>query len=767
MFKSSSRLIHNSSQSVYLVAMLEISCETLCQIDHINVWFLNNFTGEFNGTNIMLKATQSAMTKARNTRFILMPRTFQYLLTAILITALNATCFGQFPWLPLNGPNGGGVDHIVTVGNTVFVTERTRIYRSSEQGNTWKDIGLVRSCDRITAFATVGERLYIACSDAIYVSTDLGGTWRQLDETFDRISAMVVIDSTLYASSYYDLQMSTDFGESWTSIKDYAPTSHPFHLTHSGSHLFLIHNGHYMSADQGQTWKQLDDSTKRRFNTFLLDGNNLLGGSEQGLHISTDLGTSWTRIGNELQSENVVQLAQFFNHLYAVTDRGVFKSVTNGTTWENVLQSVRISASSRIVNLGNRLLLSHNKYGIYASEDNGESWAQSNSGIVATTVRDLLLYQNKLFAACDINGLSFSNNFRHTWNDIASFKDIGVKCLADAGKSIAVGTTSGWYYSIDSGQTFTKHQDAHTSQTTIHAIAYQNGLLAMVVGQRLCVLYKTEDDGVTWKFLNSTTLPSVPTIHTTYNIENQITIESGVVYAITDGGLSISENEGKSWRTVDAYMLRSDLPHAFTGVGAHGSTVVAAAWGAVQYRSLDFGKTWTVLSRLEDTDIRRFVRYGNGFIAVSSTIRYIADSSTRWIDISDGMTTESFSTVVVTNGYMYACGIRSGVWRRMLSSTSNVGSTLLFPPYSSAISLWPTPAVGFVTLRLPEVTPSRQATITFYSSIGSKVFEQTADRLLEGDHSLTINTLELPNGWYTAVVTVGNQTFAAPCLVQH
>ena len=672
----------------------------------------------------------------------------------------------QAQWQQLNGPYGGTAGGFATVGNTVFTINNEHIYRSSDLGSTWEEVGSGQLGDRLEVIVAVGERLFLSSRDSMYVSTDLGNNWRKLSITFDRISSMVVMDSTLFAACYYDFVVSTDFGESWTSIRDKAPFEYPFTITHSGSHLFLIRRGHYVSTDRGLTWKQMTDSSQRRFNTFLFEGNKLLGGSDYGLHASTDLGTSWTRIGNELKSVNVLQLMRRGNYLYAVTDEGVFRSSTNGATWDNVLLPKRASGMRSIVIARSRLLASHGNDGIYASVDDGTTWTRSNNGLIATSAQGLLHYRNRMFAACGGSGLFVSDDLGNVWEEIAGFEGIEVRWLAHSGQSIVAGTSKGWYRSLDTGRTWTIQDDTYTKNNSVLALSCENGLLAVISNYLRCVVYKSSDDGATWTFLNETTLPAFPTNHTTYNIENHVVVDSGVVYAITDGGLSISETEGRSWRNVDAYMPGSEYPYAFTGVGAHGNNVVVSGWGHLQYRSTDIGKTWSIIGREKDLDIHSFVRYDNGFIAVSRTLRYIADSSTTWVDISDGLKTSSRGTVAIVDDFMYACGSYSGIWRKPLSNIVHVDNDVIDEKQIESVALWPMPTSNIATLTITNAIPG-DATIAFFNVLGTQVLTSTMNVLSGGDHSVTIDTSCLPNGWYTVLVTTGNEVVVGRCIVEH
>lgn len=693
------------------------------------------------------------------------------LITTILfvLSFLCSVHFSRAQWQQLNGPFGGGLQGLAVVDNTVFATSSEHLFRSVDLGTTWEEVGRGQLGRRLGEMVVYDDRIYVSCEDSMYVSADGGDSWRKLNMKFDRIRSLSVLGSTLIAACYYDILTSTDLGESWTSQRAQAPFRYPYTITQSGDLLFLLKDqDHHVSVDTGRTWTRIADSTRRLYRTFLVEGNRILSGSNQGLHVSTDQGQSWRRLGTALQSEDILQLERIGSHLFAVTENGVFRSTTNAETWEHVFVSIDNEEVRRIAGIGNRLLISHNIDGVHVSTDDGTSWTRSVNGLIALTVRGLLIYRNRIFAACGHLGFYVSDDLGTTWQEVGGFHDVDVRCLVDADKSIVAGTSKGWYRSSDTGRTWQRNEDSYTSDKAVFGIDYENGLMAMISNYARCVVYTSSDDGVSWQFRTDTKLPPLPTNHTTYNSENRVTINSGVVYAITDGGLSISEDQGRSWRTVDANMPGTLFPFAFTAVAAYGNNVVAAGWDYYKYRSTDVGRTWTVFGRFVDHDIRSFLRYGNGFIAVSPTLRYIDDVDTTWIDISNGLITSYFGQALVHDGYLYAAGSSDGIWRRPLATIVHVNEDDRFfradADHPGSVDVWPTPTSTQSTLSF-DTRSAGIAIVSFLDPLGKPALISTATLRSGGEHIIDINTSSLTTGWYTVVITTQDQVLVGRCIV--
>jgi hypothetical protein len=108
-----------------------------------------------------------------------------------------------------------GFDHVVTVdafvriGQTIFAAAWEKIYRSSNNGQSWSIItgeGLSFN-GHVKALTSAGNSLFAAMWEStrynIYVSNDQGDHWTNItqDIHFDKISSMVVYDTMIYAGT--------------------------------------------------------------------------------------------------------------------------------------------------------------------------------------------------------------------------------------------------------------------------------------------------------------------------------------------------------------------------------------------------------------------------------------------------------------------------------------------------------------------------------------------------------------------------------------
>jgi hypothetical protein len=83
-----------------------------------------------------------------------------------------------------------------------------------------------------------------------------------------------------------------------------------------------------------------------------MSGSNIFAGTDRGVFLSTDNGTSWTAVNSGLKDRdttNVLSLAVSGSNIFAGTDSGVFHSTNNGTSWTAI--SSGLPANSTITAL--------------------------------------------------------------------------------------------------------------------------------------------------------------------------------------------------------------------------------------------------------------------------------------------------------------------------------------------------------------------------------------------------------------------------------
>jgi photosystem II stability/assembly factor-like uncharacterized protein len=200
----------------------------------------------------------------------------------------------------------GDVDHVLDSGNTlrvrtfpavdgVFAATETGLYRSADDGQTWKHLDVPREEVYSVVGSPDGKRLYAGTHPAhLSVSTDHGDTWNELDGFQDlpsrdqwhtprhRNEAHVrslgvypaTADRVIAGVEVGGVHISDDAGDTWTERRDGVHNDiHHVLVLGSDEYVASTGNGLYRTRDAGRSWIRLDTGLDHRYfrEAFALD----------------------------------------------------------------------------------------------------------------------------------------------------------------------------------------------------------------------------------------------------------------------------------------------------------------------------------------------------------------------------------------------------------------------------------------------------------------------------------------------------------------
>ncbi len=257
------------------------------------------------------------------------------------------------------------------------------IYRSSDGGNTWKDMGLKSSqhIGKIVIDPKNSNIVYVAAQGplwnaggdrSLYKTTDAGKTWKAV-LTINKYTGIndIVMDprnpDVLYASSYQRerhvytlidggpgsaLYKSTDAGKTWEKLKQGLPTVDMGRIGLAISHvnpdvIYAIieaadnKGGVFRSTDRGASWEKRSDymtTSPQYYNELVCDPKdvNRVYAMDTWLHVSDDGGKTFHSLGEKYK--HVDNHAMWINpknpNYYLVgCDGGVYESYDKGKNW--------------------------------------------------------------------------------------------------------------------------------------------------------------------------------------------------------------------------------------------------------------------------------------------------------------------------------------------------------------------------------------------------------------------------------------------------
>ena len=361
--------------------------------------------------------------------------------------------FSTAQWTPSNTPPGGHVrDIFATSEGTVYAASSTGMYRLSADATEWA---------RINANVSIGESevpmvenrgtLYFVSADEIFASTDNGETW----DVFctcpkgDPIGLIImdevrVPDMIMYlALRDKGVFRSTDGGTHWKSLNQGLEGEKISAIAAVESTLFAGTN-HGLHRLGSEVWRKLPLDSSKTIYSLTVFKNNLYVGTGPALFEPTsdirqmvrnnqpnsarifrskDLGASWTEITPRSKSRSVglpsgIKILAAGETLLAL-GAIQFQSTDGGKTWTElgVDTDAFMLNSVPSVAVNKRIFYKVGAFGVHRTTDSGESWHLFMDGMDGTRVKDLVSFNNRLYA---YNGseVSQSINGGRTWKSI-------------------------------------------------------------------------------------------------------------------------------------------------------------------------------------------------------------------------------------------------------------------------------------------------------------------------------------------------------------
>lgn len=181
------------------------------------------------------------------------------------------------------------------------------------------------------------------------------------------------------------------------------------------------------STAQADTWESSGLAGQSVFALTRDTAGTLYAGTFGLLYASLDTGQTWAeRPALPPGSADVFGLAvnPVTNHLFAVTEPGVFRSDDGGLSWEFLHED--LVGGYHIAVRGDGRLAVTGSSGTYQSTDNGSTWELVHAVSAGTTIGDGLgLLPSGAFVALNHDGLFRSSGEGQIWSEISTVRDSG------------------------------------------------------------------------------------------------------------------------------------------------------------------------------------------------------------------------------------------------------------------------------------------------------------------------------------------------------
>jgi gliding motility-associated-like protein len=341
---------------------------------------------------------------------------------------------------------------LAVINNQVFgIASNGLLFTSVNGSATWTQIQT--SLGPINSISAHQENLFAATDNGIYLSTDRGLNWISKNNGLIEKSIYAISNVNRYVIARSRVGVtffSDDNGSTWSLA---SLTGGSFKLVENKNVLYAISEQEaYYSLDEGNDWETVRALPGAK--DIVVNGNTLIAGNPYGIYTSTN-GAPWTP-GNysRLTNARIVGFASSAEHLFCATGRGdVLRSGDLGKTWTSISKGLPFNEITAIGYLDNQLLIAKADYGLYRSENAGDSWSRAAS-ITKTT--SIVKHKNHFFASSN-NGVYFSSDKGITWVRLINSPLVGQSLhLFDKQDTLyATSPDYGVSYTSDNGQTWT------------------------------------------------------------------------------------------------------------------------------------------------------------------------------------------------------------------------------------------------------------------------------------------------------------------------
>jgi photosystem II stability/assembly factor-like uncharacterized protein len=458
------------------------------------------------------------------------------------------------------------------------------VYRSDDAGRSWTIIGLAKETVRALAQSPTHPDVFLAGSlTGVYRSLDSGASWERITpehhddlRNFDSVAFDPHDDNIIYAGTYHLPWKTSDGGKNWTNVK-------------AG---------------------MIDDSDVM---SIIVDPNNpdnVHATACSGIYHSMNGALSWVKYQGIpfvfRRTQLIRQDPRDSQTLYAGTTSGLWKT-TNEKDFK------RITPGDWVINAilidpkhPDRIILGTEREGVQISENAGSTFTSANVGFHHQHMQDVAIDKENADRALVV--LTFDTDaFLVTTDGGTSWAPLGPGLKRTDLRHVYAAPT-GWWASLTTGG-WMKYDE--TTKKWVKA-----GLFVpepVVTPAAAPVSTKTRKGAAATAAPKPAPKKKTAPPQLTAFLVNDMAFGNGAWYAGTAGGLLVSKDEGKTWKTAatDDFVKQ---PVQSLEVSADGTQVWAVAQKNLLY-SADYGATWNAkeltfasagnlkLHRLEDANL--------------------------------------------------------------------------------------------------------------------------------------------------------------------
>jgi photosystem II stability/assembly factor-like uncharacterized protein len=671
-------------------------------------------------------------------------------------------------WEQINAPQKGNVEKVVinrNDNNIFYAVTYSKIYKTVDNGSSWYIILENNNVNEIFTIAPSNQ-------DILYTkewkSIDGGESWFQISPipgilygSHNQVAINPTNHDIVFSAGIYrtinggeSWNLVQDIGTRWTAYDDLTPTL----LYSIGSYSV------YKSTDSGNSWAEIYSisTDPHFFGNLIVNNHNLycLMGVYANVDIiakSSDEGNSWTTINiNPIYGiNNIKDFIIVDDIIYAATDKGLYASDDDGSTW------VKISADYdylESVDVFSKILIGSRNTGASMSSLTADDWKNIGIEPLSHTYSRINTSSNGVTLCNDNDGIyKFLPNIQH-WRTIippiGSYYSQIALCFShqNTNKVFAV-LKDQLFSSENSGDDweFIAELPSDISSNVI-TISPDDSKIFLKYSSSLL---RTLNGGTSWS------IRSIPGSYL-YDIHYS---NNNVLYILDDTGFYYSINDGNSWVSLDTnlppegsisgyglYYDINDNDKLFCNIqitGPNGHQVYEKPSGIFEWTLLYTGivnDQVPLINKKIVTDPNNSDLYGAGYILndqweFESWLFNSTDNGISWEKCTNTFNFHSYSNYMFSNYdpfKMWYIDENSDFWLGDVQNMTGTGISPVEIITNNNLSIYPNPFNPSTTISFSIPTKSK-IELTVYNIKGQKVRTLINNKIEKGNHSINWN----------------------------
>ena len=323
-------------------------------------------------------------------------------------------------WIPANtNVSLNSASQMIEHEDTLYIVSDTEVLASVDRGSTWNSWG-TRPEGQLVGTVITDEApgaqadiiMYLGLADGVFRSVDAGKSWTSLDDgnLADRkIQAITAIENTVFVGT--DKGLYRHSSEGWArlqvgetgNIRALASAEHRLYVAVGndvkyktfGMTISILSTAKtslslYRSTDLGDSWQTMD----------FVEMDSEENSEENGwFSLSHEVNKPQTVADSEVEKTSRLKMVAAQERLLVLDGRKSYYSSDAGETWVSLDSDLLNMADTfAVVMSGANTFYTGGRFGIQRTTDAGKTWHPFNTGLVRTSVSNLVHVNHALYA---------------------------------------------------------------------------------------------------------------------------------------------------------------------------------------------------------------------------------------------------------------------------------------------------------------------------------------------------------------------------------